>query len=345
MPREVVEAMSEAAEHFVDMNELLEKAGERIAEMIGVDAAFITAGASAAMAVAVAACMTGMNPAQVMQLPDTTGLRNEIVELNCHRVSYDQAIRITGAQIVGIGYSKRTFEYEVEGALTEKTAAILYFAEAEKVRGSVPIEAIIDIGRKNSIPVIVNAAAELPPASNLTRFTAMGASLVIFSGGKDICGPQSSGLILGDCDLIRACALNSCPNHSVGRSMKVTKETVVGLVKAVELYLMQDFSEEMAQWETQVNDLVRLLENIPHVVARRGLPTSPGIQPASIPRVYLDVDFAAIEMSRAELLAKLAEGSPSVFVGESSTGIVLNPQMLSPSDEVSIAQRIRDVIG
>lgn len=344
MPPEVLEAMSEAANAFVDLDELLEKAGERIAEITGAEAAFITSGAAAGLAIATAACMAGTDPVKIARLPDTNGMKNEVIILKCHRFRYDQAIRQAGARLVEVGLADRSSPDEIEAAITEKTAAIAYLAESEGIRGSIPLKQMIGIAKAVGVPIIVDAAAELPPVSNLHKFTDMGADLVIFSGGKDIRGPQDSGLILGRKDLIRACALNSNPNYSIGRPMKASKEVIAGLIKALELYIKQDFNAEMETWESQVRYFVESLSGIPHISVRRGFPTEPGIQPTCIPRAYVDLDEDGLGMTRDKLVEQLRAGDPGIAVGESPTGIVLNPQMLNEGEEEIVVSKLRDIL-
>ena len=161
MPPEVLEAMQEASRAYVNIDELLRKAGERIAELIGVDGAFITSGAAAALAVSAAACMAGTNPANIRRLPDSAGMRNEIIMLKCHRFGFDQSVRMAGARIVEAGLPERTLPEELEAALSEHTAAFLYLAEAETAGGSLPLPQITGLMNQRDIPVIVDAAAEL----------------------------------------------------------------------------------------------------------------------------------------------------------------------------------------
>ena len=189
-----------------------------------------------------------------------------------------------------------------------------YFPEFENYR-NMHLEEFIAIAHEAGVPVIVDASAEIPPVENLTRFTKLGADLTVFSGGKDICGPQSSGLILGRAALIEACALNTSPNYSIGRPMKVGKEEIAGLITALELYLKQDFTAEEQMWEDMVASIVEMLASVPGLHARRVSPGEPGIQPNWIPRVYLDWDEEVILLSREEVKHRLRLGrrlSPSV---------------------------------
>lgn len=344
MAPEVLRAMCEAAQAYVDIDELLRKAGERIAELTGVEAAFITSGAAAGLAVATAACMAGTDPVKVARLPDTSGMKNEVVILKCHRFRYDQAVRLTGARLTEVGLADRTLPEELEAAISERTAAVIYLAEAERVRGSLPLIKVVEIAKRYDVPVIVDAAAELPPVDNLRRYLDTGADLVLFSGGKDIRGPQSSGLILGKKSLIEACAANSCPNHSIGRPMKVDKETIVGLLKAVELYVQKDFVHETQRWEKIVQYFLVEFREINGVKVWRGFPTEPGIQPACIPRAYIEIGETRLGISIGEIQARLREGDPGIVVGTFDKGLVLNPQMLEEGEEKVVVSRLKEIL-
>jgi uncharacterized pyridoxal phosphate-dependent enzyme len=196
MEPEVIAAMAEACRHFVDLDELLTKSGAYVAELIGVEAALITAGASAGLALGTAACIAGDDPVHVQRLPDTQGLPNRVAVHRCHRNGYDQAVRQAGAELVEFGWIKETYRWQLEAAIDGHTAAVAYFVEFSE-SGSLPLDVVIKIAHDRGVPVIVDAAAELPPIQNLHRFTDMGADLVVFSGGKDMKGPQSSGLVMG----------------------------------------------------------------------------------------------------------------------------------------------------
>jgi len=345
MSPEVIDAMAEANKAFVDMDELLEKAGQRIAEMIGVEAAFVTSGAAAGLATGAAACMAGTDPVKAKQLPDTSGMKNEIVVLRSHRIHYDQAVRLSGARFVEVGFADWSSVEDMAPFVTENTAAILYVAKIDGARGSVPLEQVIELGKGKGVPVIVDAADELPPVSNLRRFVDRGADLVLFSGGKDIRGPQASGLVLGKKALIEACAVNGSPNYGVGRPMKVAKEIVVGLVKAVELYLQQDFEAEMKTWERQRDYLVERLSGLPHVSVGPVKAVFPGA-PGSfyLPATTVDLDEAGLGMTKDEVVRELREGDPGVVVGQSPAGIVLRVHMLEEGEEKLVADRLQDIL-
>ena len=327
----VLAAMNEAAGAFVDIRTLHTKAGEKIAGLLGVEAACITSGAAAGIAISAAACMSRGEIQKTLQLPETTGMPNEVLMLKCHRILYDQALLLAGARVREIGMTSSAHLAQVESAVSERTAMFFYVAENERMRGSQPLAEIAPIMKRHRIPVVVDAAAELPPTSNVRKYLDQGANLVIFSGGKEIRGPQSSGLILGDKQLIEACDANCCPNYSIGRPMKIDKETIAGIVKAVELFVKKDYAGEMKRWEAMVVSMVAAFCAIPGIDVRRGFPVEPGIQPVDIPRVYMRSGHAPAK----ELQDRLMNSNPAVYVDVQDDEIVINPQCLE-DDEVSI---------
>ncbi len=345
MAPEVLKVMEEASRSYVYLEELQHKAGERIAEIIGVEAAYICSGAAAGVAIATAACMAGEDPVKITLLPDSSTMKNEVLMLKAHRFRYDQGVRLAGGRIIEVGLSDLTLPAQLEDAITDNTAMFLYLAEAEKIRGALPLQEVVGIMRHREVPVLVDAAAELPPLGNLTGYIRQGADLVLFSGGKDIRGPQSSGLILGRRKLIRACAANACPYHSIGRSMKVDKETIAGITKAVELYAHKDFDAEYRRWQETANFFLSSLASIEGLSMRKDFPREPGIQPASIPRVYIELDESSRGMSAPGLKTSLENGSPGIVCGEYQGQIVLNPQMLEEGEAEIIVRRIRETLS
>ena len=338
----VMEEMIEASKYFVDLNELLEKAGEYVANLLGVEACYITSGAAAGLTLSIAACMTGTDPAKIRQLPGMHGLKNEVLIQKSHRNGYDHAVRQAGVTLIEFGLIKETYAWELRAAISDRTAAIVHFLEFENNR-NLALSEVIPIAKEMGVPLIVDAAAELPPVENLSRFFHMGADLTVFSGGKDIGGPQSSGLVVGRRDLIDACALNANPNYSIGRAMKVGKEEIAGMIAALERYLTQDFAAEEKLWEDMVATIVNTLADIPGLDARRVSPAEPGVQPNWIPRVYLDWEKETIPLSSSEVKSLLRQGEPGIAVGSTSTGLYVNPQTLKPGQEKIIAKTLRKV--
>lgn len=335
----VLEAMAEASTAFVDMTELQRRAGERIAELLGVEAVCVTAGAAAGMTIATAAFMARDRPEAILALPDTGGLRDQVVVLKCHRILYDQAIRVAGASFVEVGVTSSASIEQVDAAITDRTACLFFAAEASGMRGSLPLSELAACAHAHGVPVLVDAAAELPPPANVRRFLDEGADLVVFSGGKEIGGPQSSGLIVGRTPFIGHCHANSFPNYGIGRGMKTDKETIVGLVTAVELWVRRDYDAVFEQWDAAVATILTGVAGIPGVSAERGFPSEPGIQPTVIPRAYLS--HAACPA--ADLQSALLTRESPVAVGIENGRLAVNPQCLKPDELPVVVAALQDV--
>lgn len=343
MPPEVLSAMTEAARHFVDMDELQRKVGQKIAEWTRNEAAYVSCGAAAGLVLSTAACMAGQDAEKRARLPYTEGMKNEVIVHRFGRVGYDFAIRQAGARLVEIGTEEGTTPEEMERAITDRTAAIFYFYNVNRMDGLVPLETGIEIARRKGVPLIVDAAAQIPPVESLWRFTHMGADLALFSGGKGLRGPQSSGLILGRKDLIDACAFNACPRPFIGRPMKVGKEELVGLMVAVRRYLDLDHGALMESYERQVQYVIDAFSYLPHARARRSFPSEAG-QP--MPRAEILLDEASLGVTRDEVLDRLRTGTPSIALAASGkSGIYVNPQTLEPGEVEVIVGRIAEVVN
>jgi D-glucosaminate-6-phosphate ammonia-lyase len=342
MPPEVVQAMVEASKHFVDLDDLQRKVGERIAQMTRNEACYVSSGAAAGLVLATAACITGTDPKAIQQLPDLTGLKNEVIVHKSHRNGYDHAVRQVGVKLVEIGLATSTYPWELERAINERTAAIFWFQGGMTGHGDLPLETVIEIGNAHNVPVIVDAAAQVPPVENLWRFTEMGAALAIFSGGKDLRGPQSSGLVLGRKDIIEAIRLNGPPNHSIGRPMKVGKEELVGLMTAVKLYLERDHEGRASQDEEVVSGWCDTLNRVAGVHAERSFPNEAG-QP--LPRAKVVIDPTKAGISRDEVVQQLREGTPSIHVSQAGLdGIYLNPMTLADGEEEIVLNRLTQIL-
>ncbi len=342
MPSEVLAAMADAAGHFVDIDELQEKVGKRIAEWTHNEAAYVSCGAAAGLVLSTAACIAGTDPEKQARLPYTNGMKNEIIVHRRGRVGYDFAIRQAGGRLVEIGDEQGATSADVEAAINERTAAIFVFYKNLLMDRQAPLEEQIAIAKKHRIPLIVDAAAQIPPVENLWWFTQIGADLVLFSGGKGLCGPQSSGLILGRRDLIAACAFNACPRPFIGRPMKAGKEEIVGLMAAVRWYLALDHEKLMQTYEEQVSCVITAFAATPHITARRSFPSEAG-QP--IPRAELLFDEQALGITRDEIMRRLYTGDPAISLAPSGTnGIFVNPQTLREGEEQVIVERIVKIV-
>ena len=352
MPSEVVEAMVEASKHFVDIIELQKRVGEEIAALTHNEAAYVSCGAAAALTLSTAACITGLDATKREKLPrldaslsrkPTRGLRSEVIVHRHGRVGYDFAVRQVGVTFVEIGDENGTTSDELENAISEKTAAIFYFANPGREHLWVPYEEAIAIAQRHGVPLIVDAAAQLPPPENLWRFTEMGADLALFSGGKGLCGPQSSGLIVGKKSLIEAIAFNGPPHPFIGRGMKVGKEEMVGLLAAVKWYLDQDHEALQQSYEDQVTYYDEVFADIQGVTVHRIFPSEAG-QP--MPRTEIRFDAEQLGITRDEILQQLAEGEPSIDIaGAGADGVIINGQTLMPGEIEIIAQRLKEILG
>ncbi len=343
MPPVVLEAMAEAAQHFVDIDELQEKVGAQIAAWTHNEAAYISCGCAAGMVLSTAACITGMDEEKRARLPFSDGMKNEIIVHKSGKVGYAFAIQQAGGKLVEIGTEQGAVRGDLEAAINEKTAAIFVFYRHLGMEGRIPLETQIDIAKKHGIPLIVDAAAQLPPVENLWRFTQMGADLALFSGGKGLCGPQSSGLMLGRKALIDACAFNANPRGFIGRPMKVGKEEIIGLMTAVRWYLDLDHEKLLQEYESRVDEMVRAFHNHPAVRASRSFPSEAG-QPHH--RAELLFDTRRLGTSRDEIIQRLMEAEPAVFLAASGEeGVLVNPQTLKPEEDRIVIEQVKKVVA
>jgi L-seryl-tRNA(Ser) seleniumtransferase len=342
MPPEVVAAMAEAAQHFVDIDELQSRVGQRIAQWTHNEAAYVSCGAGAGIVLSTAACMTGLDPEKRSRLPDTSGMKNEVIVHRKGGIGYGFMVPHTGAKLVQIGNDQGATAAEMEEAINERTAAVLYFWNVSRMPGQVPLHDGIAIAHRRGIPVIVDAAAQLPPVENLWRFTNMGADLVLFSGGKGLCGPQSSGLILGRQNLIEAIAFNACPRAAIGRPMKAGKEEIVGLMAAVRWYLGLDHDRMLQTYEERVQYVIGQFSGLPHVSARRNFPSEAG-QP--MPRAEIIFDETGLGRTRDQILHALWCGKPAIALAPAGeNGVFVNPQTLQAGQERIIVARLKEVL-
>lgn len=340
MPAAVRAAMEAAARSYVDMFELQTVVGKRLAELTRNEAAFVCTGAAAGLYLSTLACMAGADLTRLAQLPDLTDCRTEVIIHAAQRIPYDLAVRSAGAQLVSIGNVLQTFSWELEAAIGPRTAAVLYIAGAHLERGALPLSEVVAIAHARGVPVIVDAAAQLPPPENLWRFTtALGADLAIFSGGKDLAGPQASGLIVGRAELVAACAAHAAPNQRMGRPMKVGKEEMVGLLAAVERYLSLDHPARIAGFEQTVANWIDALDDGDGVRVQRQFPNEAG-QP--MPRALITLDPARCGITGAELRERLWNDNPRVAVAAAGVdAISITPDTLEPGEEELVVAAIR----
>ncbi len=343
---EVVAAMDEAAKAFVDMDELQTQAGKIIAQRTGAEAARVTSGAAAALVLAVAACMTGKDPEKMAEIPYVQDFKNEVILPLTHDTTFSRNYVIPCAKLVKVGTEEGYKLSDVERAITENTVAIAFtFFTSRRGCDMEALKQVVKIGKKRNVPVIVDAAAELPPISNLRDIVATGADLVVFSGGKDIRGPNDSGFITGRAELIEAVAAHSSPHNYMGRPMKVSKEQIVGLVVALQHYTPEAVETRRRKWTKTAQYFVKQLSS-KNVKAETVVP-DPAKHEYSAqgwPQARLTLDEAELGITAAELDMQLRTGSPPIYVGQSGNCLTLNPQCLQDGEEGVIVKRIRQIL-
>jgi L-seryl-tRNA(Ser) seleniumtransferase len=270
-------------------------------------------------------------------------LKREIVVQRLHRNGYDHAVRQVGVDLVEIGDHTGTNRDDLLAALGEETAGIFWFQGAMNRPEELPLEEVIAVAKEHGIPVVVDAAAQLPPVSNLWGFTELGADLALFSGGKDLRGPQATGLILGRRELVDCCRVHGNPNHAIGRPMKVGKEEMLGLLAAVERYLKLDHQARSAWCERIVTMWNEALNDRGGVVARRDFPNEAG-QP--LPRSLVLIDPETAGVTREHVIEELAEGAPAISVAPAEPdGLYLNPMTLEEGEAETVCERLLEILS
>jgi L-seryl-tRNA(Ser) seleniumtransferase len=338
---EAMKAMLAAADQFIPFEVLQRKMGEHLAQVLGVPAAMVSAGAAPGLTLAAAACMVGYDRVSAAQLP-APPIKNKIIIQCSHRSPFERAILLAGASLVQVGDAIRTRAIDLESAIDDQTAAVVFFLQAEMLASSLSLDDTLAIAHTQGLPVIVDAAAELPPKSNLWELAQRGADLVVFSGGKDLRGPQASGLMVGAEALIESALMQSAPHeHVAGRVLKPGKEAIMGLVAAVEAYLAEDETARFAEWEQIAKLLEDALGAIPGIRVDRFYPSQPFIQPACTPRVGVCLDDS-VPLTIQELERALWEGMPPIATEIIQGKLVLNTHTLTLSETEIILERIQD---
>jgi L-seryl-tRNA(Ser) seleniumtransferase len=348
MPPSVQAAVARAAKHPVRLAELQRAAGEYIARLLHCEAALVTAGAASALTLGTAACVTmGKRPA-VRSIPnDTTGLKTEVIVQKAHRYDYDHALSNCGIRFVEVETLR-----EYESAFNDRTVMTHFFNAAES--GQIGREDWVRIAHSHGVPCFNDAAADVPPISNLWKYTQMGFDLVTFSGGKGIRGPQNAGLLLGRKDLIAAAVPNNSPNSdSVGRGMKVAKEQIVGMVAALDWFVSQSDAAMEAEFRRRADRIAAQLKGIPTLESSIVIPDTAA---NAIPHLLLRYDQKRVKISPTALASELRKGTPSIELnpatGKKAGGlpsdentIVVGVWMLEPGEELTVARRLREVLG
>ena len=329
---EVRQAMIDASKAYVHMEELMECVGVRIGELMQTEFGLITSGCAAALCQVTAACVAGTDPEKIKRLPDTTGMKNEVVTLESHRHGYDHAIRMVGVRIIEV-----TSGAEMEKAVNDRTAMIAVFGDAGD-RGEISVAEMVEIGRAHGTPVFVDAAAERPDVPN--RYLADGVDAVAYSGGKCLRGPQASGLVLGRRDLLWAAFMNGAPHHSIGRPMKAGKEEIMGLLAAVEQWAQRDHEAEWKQWEGWLQTITDAVTHIPSLQTSINQPGRSNVAP--VLRINWDQEQAPI--TGEDVRTQLSEGEPRIELSASESGISIMPYMMEDGEAAVVAGRLREVL-
>jgi L-seryl-tRNA(Ser) seleniumtransferase len=337
MPIEVMDAINYASKHFVPLTELQDKVGERIASLLGADAAMVTSGAAGALACGTAGCVTGTDVKAIRQLPDVTGLKSEVVVQKAHRYGYDHSVRATGVRMIEVETAE-----EANAAVTSNTAMMHFWADGEP-KGQIKGPEWVAIGRKHNIPTFCDAADCVPPVDRIAGYLKTGYDLVCFSGGKGIRGPQSAGLLLGRKHLIQAARMNTSPNSdTIARGMKVNKEEILGMLAAVELYMKKDHQAEWKEWERRVRVIEDSVRSVPSVTTEMTVPPVAN----HVPHVTIRWDKAKIALTPQDAMKQLREGKPSIEANPATNSqeLVLGVWMLNPGEAEIVAKRVREVL-
>jgi len=333
---EVRDAMAEASRYFVPLIDLQLAVGERIAKMIGVEAAMVTCGAASSITLATAACVTQGDREKVQRIPDTTGMKNEVIMVKSHRMGFDHAARAVGTKIIEVETPE-----ELEKAINEKTA-MLFYVHLYEPRGKINRNHFIAAGKRHNVPVFNDAAAELPPVTNLSAIVGEGFDLVGFSGGKGLRGPQASGLLVGRKDLIDAAHKNNNPHSdTIGRAMKVGKVEIMGLLKAVEIYRQRDHDHDQVQWRGFMERIAKMVGDVPSIQSEVYIP-GPGGHP--IPYLRVQWDQSKLGLTYSECSTALQEGEPRIDLNTTDNGLELASYNLFPGEERIVGMRLREVL-
>ena len=334
---EVKKAMDEASRHFVHMDELMDGVGRRLAEITGAEWGIVTAGCCAAITHCTAAAIAGGNPERMQQLPDLTGLRSEVIVPAYSRNVYDHAVRMVGPRIIEV-----RDKAEMERAFTDRTAMV-YILGGPGDDGPLGTRVVAEVARRHKVPVLVDAAAEvltLKPNVHLER----GANAVAYSGGKCIRGPQAAGLLLGDKAWLQAAWINSAPHHAFGRSLKVGKEEIMGMLAAVEMWVKRDHKAEWRQWESWLEHIAQRAQQVKGVTAKV---TQPGADLSNrSPRLTIQWEPSAVGITGTELSKTLLDTEPRIVVaGSTEKTLSIVPYQMQPGDEKIVAERVHAVLS
>ena len=337
---ETLELMSRAARVMVNIDDLNRAAGKELARLTGAEAGFVCSGAAGGLVLQAAAVIAGNDPVKMRKLPDTDGLKNEIVIHTMHRFPYDQAYRVAGAKMVEFGDYLFSHPWQLEGAINERTAAVAYLCAPFSSNKVLPLERVCEIAHGHDVPVIVDAASMLPPRANLYRYLRAGADMVVYSGGKGVRGPQGSGILVGRADLIEAAAAQANPAQFLGRGMKVAKEEIIGLVASLAAFVEEDEAAEISAYRAMAQRVVDALVELP------GLRVSlehDGIN-YLIPHAVIRFTDEWRGPSRDAIAAAMEQDSPQIHLHQlgGPQELAVDPLNLTEEETEVVIRRLRE---
>ena len=343
MHDEVMDAIDQSSKEFCMLNEVQDKVGEKIAEMVHAEAAMVTAGAFSALTLGMAGILTGVDQEKIKRLPhrlEEAGIKSEVLLQKGHFDGYEQALYNTGVTIIPVETTD-----DVNRAVNEKTAS-MHFLNCNALEGKINHEEWLQLAKKHNLPATIDIAADVPPVSNLWKYNDMGFSFVALSGGKAIRGPQSTGILSGKKEIIAGARLNDSPNGvTIGRGMKVNKEEILGMYAALDKYINQDHDKEWKMWEDNIATIVNAVKSI------KGVTTEITVPPIAnhTPKLEIAWDKNIVKITREDLGNKLRSGNPSIEViswgkGEDNS-ISLTVFMLKKGEEKIVARRIKEELS
>ena len=334
MRPEVEAAMTLASQHFCSIPDLEVAAGKRIAEMLKLPQGYtglVTSGAAAAMQSGLAGILTGDNEQHIQQLPDLTGMKSEVIIQKSHRNGFDHQLRSTGVKLIEIESVG-----ELRKAVNPKTA-MMHFSNFANAAGQIKVDEWVKLGKEFKVPCFNDAAADTPPVSHLWDYANMGYDLIAFSGGKAIRGPQCAGLLIGRKDLVAYALLNNSPHEdTLGRSQKVGKEEIIGMIKALESYLKEDHDALTKEWWRRLDSISAEITRVPGVSTSFSVPDIAN----HVPHLEIHWDPRHVSLEPRDAAHQLRAGKPSIVLATNESGLVMNSFMLQPGEEKIIAERL-----
>jgi len=339
MPPEVVAAWVEASKHFVDLVQLQDKVGEKIAKLLGVEAALVTTGAAGALLLGTAAAVTRGDRKLIGKLPDTTGMKNEVVLQKSHHSCYDNQLTDVGVKLVDVQTAA-----DVDRVVNEKTA-LMFFMNFSELDGKIKRAEWVELARNHNVPTLIDAAADVPPVERIAEYTKMGFDLIAVSGGKAIRGPNDAGLLLGRKDLIDAAKLNANPHcGTVGRMMKVGKEDMVAMLAAVERFVRLDHAAEWKEMERRLEVIEAAVKKVATVECERIVPSIAN----HVPHLQIAWDESRVRIAREQVTKKLAASDPPIRIGRvagtGDKGILVSVLTLQEGEERIVAERLGEIL-